>query len=270
VKFASRKLVLLAALAALGVLGLASSALASGGTLSWKGQTWDVSSNASAVVTGDDAAVLTRDTGTSDATLHVNRVEPTSGGASFINANGTPWIEYSYEDNGFYRGVDIFIDSERTGDDPRLQAGSLFACQGLGYLRFDPGSQETFGYAEGCDNSATPGTIGSLRAAGQRHTIYVGERADGTIDYNYDGQWFTSTFLKDNTGPFDFNDVYLRLRGPDGASATFTDFRYGADHPSSKADCKRPGGASQGSDVFKSQGDCVSFFASQNRAGGNP
>lgn len=251
---------------AVAILSLGVPAGASHTNLLWKGQTWDISDNATAVVDGSGNAVITRTIGTSDAQLHVNRVAPLSTvnpTESAINDNGTPWIMYSYVDNGAHRGVDIFIDSEGAAPNPRLQAGSLFTCQGLGYVRYTaPPVMEDFAFAEGCDLDGSTSPIGDLRAAGQAHTIYVGQRADGTIDYNYDGKWFSSSYLKDaGVSPFVWRDVFLRLRGASGTTATFTDFQAGGNHPSSKSDCK-----SSITPPFKNQGDCVSFFSSGNKA----
>ena len=229
--------------------GLAPAALANHTTINWEGQDWEIDHDGIAAVDANGDLTITRTSGTGDVELHVNRIAPTSGGDSFINANGTPWILVSYLDNGESRGVDFFIDDEIHPLNPRLQAGSLFSCSGLGYVRYGPGTEEIV-FAEGCDPST--------RAAGQAHTIYVGQRADGTIDYNFDGIWYSSTFLKDNTGPFDFNDVYLRLRGASGTSATFTDFQYGDNHISSKDDCKGGGWQDYGP-VFKNQGQCIKF-----------
>jgi hypothetical protein len=244
----------LAALAAVPMLlALTGQAIANHTSISWKGQTWDVSDNASAAVDGSGNVTITRTVGNSDAALHINRIEPAPGGDSFVNAEGTPWVRVSYIDNGESRGVDFFIDSERPGDDPRLQAGSLFGCDGLGYTRYTgAGAVEEIVFSEGCENPPvySPGTA---------HTIYVGQREDGTIDYNFDGTWYRSTLLRDNTGAFDFNDVYLRLRGNNGSTATFTDFAAGANHPTSKDDCKKDEWEAHG--VFKNQGSCVSFVS---------
>jgi hypothetical protein len=238
----------IATLCALAALALASSASAA--TLAWEGQTWDITPNATAVVDGNGDAVLTRTLGTADASLHVNRVEPAPGGNSFINDNGTPWVLLGYEDNAQFRGVDLFVDSEVAPFSPRVQAGSLFSCEGFGFARYTaPPTTEEVVFTSGC----------GTRAAGAPHTIYIGQRPDGTVDYNFDGAWYTSTFLKTAVGPFDFNDVYLRLRGTDGSTAKFTRFAAGDDHPANKADCKD--GASVGSGVFKNQGDCVSFMS---------
>lgn len=236
------------------VAALSTQAAASHTTVTWEGQTWDVSDNASATVDGDDNLTITRSTGSSDAQVHINRIAPAPGLNSFVNAEGTPWVRISYIDNGEHRGVDFLIDSERPGDDPRLQAGSLFGCDGLGYTRYGSGAGlvEEIVFGEGCDDGVfSPGTP---------HTIYVGQREDGTIDYNFDGTWYRSTLLRDNTGPFDFNDVYLRLRGANGTTATFTDFDAGANHPTSKDDCKKSSWMDHG--IFKNQGQCVSFVSS--------
>ncbi|MBI2760203.1 MAG: hypothetical protein HYX51_02110 [Chloroflexi bacterium] len=266
-----KKLMLLVVGAAVALSGLTvfrgdTVAFATHTTIAWMGQTWEISDNATAAIDGAGNVVLTRTTGTADATLHINRVLPAPAGASFINANGTPWIQYSYIDNGAFRGVDIFIDDETLALDPRLQAGSLFNCQGLGYARYNLPAIEEIVFGEGAGCGTAPGV--GARAAGQKHTIYVGQRTDGTIDYNYDGKWFTSTFLKDNVGPFDFNDVYLRLRGTSGATATFTDFKYGDNHVAPITDkdgCKNGGWATSVIPTFKNQGDCVSHFATDGK-----
>jgi hypothetical protein len=234
------------------VVALGAQAGATHTTVNWKGQDWDISHNATAAVDVNDHLTITRTTGTSDAQVHINRIAPAPGGDSFVNDDGTPWVRVSYIDNGMHRGVDFFIDSERPGDDPRLQAGSLFGCDGLGYTRYNPAIEEIV-FGEGCEDPAvfSPGTA---------HTIYVGQREDGTIDYNFDGTWYRSTLLRDNTGAFDFNDVYLRLRGASGTTATFTDFDAGANHPTSKDDCKNSTWTDPG--VFKNQGSCVGFVSS--------
>ena len=235
-------------------------------TIIWEGQKWDLTHNGTAAVNAAGDLVLTRTSGTADMVAHINRVAPAPANNSAINANGTPWIRISYIDNGAHRGVDFFIeDDTMPGINPRLQAGSLFNCQGLGYLRYGPvAAIETFGFAEGCDEAAAPGTIGALRAEGQAHTIYVGQRADGTIDYNYDGVWFSSTFLKDATGPFKFNDVYLRLRGAQGTTAVFTNFEAGDGHvfalPQTADDCKKGGWSTFTVPMaFTNQGQCIQF-----------
>ena len=236
------------------VVALGAQAAASHTTVNWKGQTWDISHNATAAVDGDDHLTITRTTGTADAQVHINRIEPAPGLDSHVNAEGTPWVRVSYIDNGQHRGVDFFIDDETHVGDPRLQAGSLFGCDGLGYTRYGSGAGtvEEIVFGEGCDDGVfSPGTA---------HTIYVGEREDGTIDYNFDGTWYRSTLLRDNTGAFDFNDVYLRLRGASGTTATFTDFDAGANHPTSKDDCKK--GVWMDHGIFDNQGQCVSFVSS--------
>ena len=247
----TRRAAALSAMALTTAIGIAvaGSATASGGTVTWKGQTWDVSANATATVDGSDNVTITRDSGTSDATMHVNRLAPLNGTESFVNDNGTPWIEVSYIDNGASRGVDFFVDDETGVGNPRLQAGSLFSSGAIGWAR------------DNANAVADPPVFAvGDRAAGTAHTIYVGERPDGTIDYNVDGTWYMSTEFKDNGEHMDFNDVYLRLRGNSGSTATFTDFQYGDSHVSTKNGCKNGGWQAGG--IYKNQGDCVSHFAS--------
>ncbi len=243
------------------LLAIAAVAMFSGstalGAIAWKGQNWDEPANGTATIVAGNL-VLTRTSGTADVAVHVNRIEPLIGSDSFINANGTPWIKFSYIDNNEQRGVDMFIDDETLALNPRLQAGSLFSLQGLGYTKYGSGVGlvEEVVFAEG----------DGLRVAGQPHTIYVGQRADGTIDYNYDGTWFTSTSQKaGGAAPFDFNDVYLRLRGSTGTTATFTDFQYGDDHgvpPTNKNQCMNGGWVTllraDGTSVTP-QGDCIQY-----------
>lgn len=235
---------------------------AAAGVVVWEGQTWDVNGSGTAVVnttTGD--VELTR-TGTGLLELHVNRVLDPGGGMS-LSASDTPWVEFSYIDDGTsQQGFDLFVEHETHPENFRLQGGSLFTnCDGLGYSRYGSPAVEAFDFAIGCD---TPG-----RAAVE-HTVYVGQRADGTIDWRFDGEWFTSTFLKDRadsqtyTDRFAFNDVHLRWRSA-SSTATFTDFNYGTDHPGpveepadpvTKDDCKNGGFAQYG---FGNQGQCVKF-----------
>ena len=195
--------------------------------LTWKGEVWDVL-NGTAVVNGDGGVDFTR-LAAGQSWLHMV-------GTPDINADGTPWVEFSYTDDGTsYQGIDMFIDSLRVPDDPRLQAGSLFACGALGYARYNIPEVEQIVYPE--DDQACVGP----RPA-EAHTVYAGERSDGTVDYIADGELHTTTFLKEATGPFAFNDVILRWRCrtnalPEwavpcagGETVTFDDFTMGADH----------------------------------------
>lgn len=204
------------ALACALVLGLMGQAKA--GLVNWEGQDW-TESNGSATVDGSGHLTLTA-TANGNAALHVNRLLPSGSGGSgsFINDNGTPWVQFSYIENGT-NGIDFLIDDEVTPGNPRLQAGSLFSLNGIGYTRYGAPAVEEIVFADA-----------SAHAAGTLHTIYVGKRADGTIDFRFDGTWYTSTLLKDQFGgSFNFNDIHLRLRNASsGQSATFTDFQYGS------------------------------------------
>ena len=255
-RFTHRLAITTAAVAAFGFAALPLAHATTGpASFSWKGQTWDVSVNADATVDGSGNAVLTRTAG-GTAELRLNRIAPAPGGESFVNDHGTPWVKFSYIDDGTsYQGIDLFVEDETAVHDQRLQAGSLFNCDGLGYARYDNPAQEqiVFGVGPNCGTA----TAGRTPVA---HSVYAGERPDGTVDYNFDGAWYTTTFLKDNAGAFKFNDIHLRWRGGStGRSVTFTDFQYGDNHVTTKDACKQGGWQSGG--VYKNQGDCVSRFA---------
>jgi|GEM_PF-6552493 len=197
-------------------------------TLAWMGQDWHIEGNGTAMVDGSGNAVIERLSGTADMTLHVNRIMPTDiDDVSWVNQYGTPWVEVTWEDNGEQRGVDVFIDDESHPMNPRVQFGSLFNCEGIAYTKYLAVEEKTVLAGDDCD---VPNAAGS-RSAGDIHTMYVGKRADGTIDYQFDGVWYTSTLLRDQgITDFEFGDVHLRLRGNDGTTATFRSFTYGDDH----------------------------------------
>jgi hypothetical protein len=202
------------------------------GTVAWMGQDWDyqlIGSGTSVSTTIDPVTnylTLSRTGGTGDISLHVNRLLDGSG-QPFINNNDTPWVEVVYEDNGQQTGVDIFIDDETLTHNPRIQAGSLFtSCPQIAYTRYKD-NPPTNSYVE--DMLFEESCLGS-RSAGTVHTVRIGQRPDGTVDFQFDGQWQTSTLIADNFDGFDFNDIYLRLRGSAGTSATFHSFTYGDNH----------------------------------------
>lgn len=196
--------------------------------LAWKGQVWEVR-NGTATVNGAGGVDLTRLAG-GESSLHLVGDAP-------VNAAGTPWVRFDYHDDGSsWQGIDLFLDSEENpGDDPRIQAGSLFSCGTLGYARHSIPAVETIVYPP--DDSACVGP----RPATEHH-LYVGERSDGTVDYHVDGTWHSSTFLKDFSGSFPVKDITLRWRcSPTGAvtwerqcsggeTVTFDDFAMGSDH----------------------------------------
>lgn|GEM_PF-2968918 len=219
--------------------------LASGpASFTWKGVLWNVSANADASIDGNGNAVLTR-TATGENTM-------TFAGDPTINGNGTPWMLFSYEDDAVsQKGFDLFINYNSSGS--RLSAGSLFlGTTGIGYERYSVPAIELPLFCAGC--------TGVGRVAG-RHTIYVGERADGTTDMNFDGVWYSGTFLKDNgQTPFAYAETMLRRRGGAvGSTAIYYDFRKGSNHPAggNKDACKNGGWTASG--LFESQGQCIQF-----------
>jgi hypothetical protein len=186
-------------------------------TVPFAGQTWDVTGTGATAVQSGTSVTLTK--GAGDAALHL-ALDPS------INTNNTPWVQFSYIDSG-HNNIDMFVDSNLAGTDPRLQAGSLFSFQGLGYTRYTQVTPpipavENVEFAQGY----------MARANGDTHTIFAGKRADGTVDYVYDGMAFTSSFLKNAVGgAWGFGTDFLRLRGgSSGDSVTFTDFQFGSSY----------------------------------------
>ena len=218
-------------------------------SFTWKGVLWNVSTNADATIDGNGSAVLTR-----LAELPV----PTGTWLEFagdpaVNANGTPWMLFSYEDDAIsLQGFDLFINHSASG--PRLSAGSLFTVTtGIGYERYGTGLglNEQVLFCAGCPTPA--------RVAG-RHTIYIGKRADRTTDMNFDGVWYSGTFLRDNQPAYVFAETMLRRRGGAvGTSAIYYDFRKGDNHPGggNKDACKDGGWTASG--LFTNQGQCVQY-----------
>ena len=231
--------------AAIAVMGLGSTAGAAHTTVEWKGQTWTISDNGTATVNPNGSLTLTR-SGGGFSQVHVNRLLPAPDGESFVNAEGTPWVMVSYLDNAESRGLDLFVGDETLLTYPRVTGGSLFSCGGIAWTR----------YAAPATTEEEVLCVGT-RSAGAAHTLYMGQRPDGTVDFNFDGTWYTSTLLRDNVGPFDFNDVHLRVREAGGTTGTFTDFRYGDDHVEEKSDCKA--GSWQDYGIFANQGQCVKW-----------
>ena len=222
-----RRLLVLALVAAM-TLATFSNSVQAAEPLLWKGQSWEVSGPGSAEVSGDQAEL--RRTGTGLVELHVNRVLDAQGTAALAAAT-TPWVQFSYIDDGSYEGIDLFVEHEEHPLNFRLSGGSLFSdCDGIGYSRHSNPAQENFDFVVGCP-SDPPGRELT------EHTVYAGRRADGTIDWKFDGAAWASTFLKDaaaanGTPPISFNDIHLRWRDQNrsAGSVTFTDFQWGADH----------------------------------------
>ena len=200
--------------------------------LFWSDLEWSVL-NGEAEINLDGGVDLTR-FGAGETSLRVV-------GATPVVPGDTPWAEFTYEDDGTsYQGIDLFIDSTGAAPNPRLQAGSLFTAELLGYARYTaPPTTEEVVFAESSTNGVGP------RVAGD-HTIYAGQTSTGRIDYNADGTWYSTNFLQDHGAPFDWNDVLLRWRCSDapsvtweqdcsagGQTITFHAFETGTDHDES-------------------------------------
>ncbi len=196
--------------------------------LFWKGLEWELM-NGTAVVNGADGVDLTR-LGSGTAWIHLIGDPP-------VNSAGTPWVEWSYVDDGTsWPGIDMFIDSEVPDPNPRVQTGSLFTADTLGYARY--------GLGGGLTEEIVFPTVdpGPGPRSGDPHTIYVGQAPTGRIDYEADGVRHYSDLLIGNGSPFVWKDVILRWRCDATASVpwervctggetiTFDDFTFGDDH----------------------------------------
>jgi len=180
-------------------------------TISWKGITWDVL-NGTAIVDGSGHLVLTAD-GTGQAVVHVNQIA-TLAGAS------TPWIQLSYMDvTTAGHKIDMLMEDE-AGLYPRFACGSMWTGGEIFALRRQASpTYETYLMFEDTRQNI-------------ERTVYVGKRATGTLDVNFDGKKRSSTYLNQIVGgSWGYKDVYLRLRGAAaGATVTFTNFTYGTNH----------------------------------------
>ncbi len=197
--------------------------------LFWEDLEWELM-NGTAVVNGADGVDLTR-LGSGTAGIHLIGDPP-------VNAGDTPWVQWTYGDDGTsWPGIDMFIDSEVPVPNPRLQAGSLFTSDTLGYARYGPGGAGAI--EEIVFPTVAPGP--GPRSVTD-HTIYAGQAASGRIDYEADGVRYSSDLLIGNGAPFVWKDVILRWRCDatasvtwervctGGETVTFDDFTFGDDH----------------------------------------
>lgn len=223
----------LVAVAVLALSLLAVSGVASATTIQWKGVTFQTQGSGTATVDSNGDLLLTP-TGNSFA-LHVNRLPDGGNAPSPINANGTPFISFSYIDPGVAgQNIDFSIQDETVAGQPRIQAGSLF---GAGQV-----VSATYGDSSAERDANEQYLFYATPRSAETHTVVLGKTADSALYASFDGTQHSSDIFKDAGINFDFNDVLLRVRDGSGSSFLFTDFTFGDNFsPSSVQAVPEPG-----------------------------
>lgn len=213
---------------ALSLLGVSSVVAAT--TIEWNGVTFQTQGDGTASVDSDGNLLLTP-TGTTFA-LHVNRLPSGGSAPSPVNANGTPFVSFSYIDPGVEsQKIDFSIQDETVVGQPRIQAGSLFSA----------GQYASATYGVGADRNTNEEFLffTSPRAAAS-HSVVLGKTADSTLYASFDGEQRSSDIFKAAGIDFDFNDILLRVRNGAGSTFVFTSFTFG-DNFSPSAQVSEPG-----------------------------
>ncbi|GAB3674214.1 PEP-CTERM sorting domain-containing protein [Salinisphaera aquimarina] len=204
-----------------------------GAMINWKGVSFETQGNGTAVVDSNDDLLLTPD---SDAAfgVHVNRLPGGGNGPSPINANGTPFISFSFLDTGIAgQNIDFAIQDETATGQPRIAAGSLFGATQTAVATYGTGAERSTN--EQYLFYTTPRDAVS-------HDVVLGKTADSTIFATFDGEQRSSDIFKNAGIDFDFNDVALRARGASGSTIRFTDLAFGDNFsPASAQDVPEPG-----------------------------
>ncbi len=180
--------------------------------VTWKGLVWDPDgSGGSLAVNGDGNLVVT--SGSPDGadywgTAHINT------SADFRSATN-PWIQVSFLDDGSGPGARLGVEDESAPD----QAWTSFGTKAS--------RSDYYWYWWDVDANTDGLTSLSTRAAGE-HTMKVGELADGSVEYLFDGVLVGHTTTAQVQWTY-FGDVYLdAFTGAIGQSVTFTDFQMGS------------------------------------------
>lgn len=197
---------------------LAVSGVASATSVNWDGATFETQGNGTATLDSNGDLLVTP--GSNSFGLHVNRLPAGGNGPSPINANGTPFISFSYIDPGTAGPkIDFSIQDETVAGQPRIQAGSLFGASQV--------VSATYG-DNGADRNANESYLfyTTPRSAGS-HDVVLGKAADGTLYASFDGEQRSSDIFKNAGISFDFNDVLLRVRSGNGSTFRFTGFSFG-------------------------------------------
>lgn len=199
---------------------LAVSSAASAAMIDWKGVTFETQGSGTAEVESGSGDLLLMPTGNSFA-VHTNRIPDNGNSPSFINANDTPFITFSYFDTGdASEKIDVAVQDESATGAPRAAAGSLFGASKIGVATYGTGSDR---------NTNERYIFSDDPRANVKHDVLLGHTADGTLYFGFDGEQRSSDIFKDEGIDFDFNDVTFRARGASGSTIRFTDFAFGDD-----------------------------------------
>ena len=222
----------LAFAAAIALSFLSVSSVASATSITWKTVTFETQGSGTATI-GSNGDLLLTPNGNSFA-LHVNRLPNGGSAPSPINANGTPFISFSYIDPGTSPYIDFSIQDETVAGQPRIQAGSLFNASQVVSATYGANSTDR-NRNEQYLFYTTPRTAAS-------HDVVLGKTADSTLYATFDGVQLSSDIFKNAGINFDFNDVLLRVRNGSGDTFRFTDLTFGDNFsPSSAQAVPEPG-----------------------------
>lgn len=191
--------------------------------LLWKGIDWDPSIYGSIAVNVGNLEVTTASFGTSSwGTAHYNT--PNS-----FRAAPTPWVKVTFLDSPGTAAGQLWMEDETYNSNYGLNTGTLGAWTQFGaWERADRPNYMIYwwDYDTGLDGFVD---TGFARTAGA-HTLLLGKRVDGTIDYWLDG-WLV--FSTTDITPNYFGDIYLAAHSPGanpGQTIVFTDYQTGTDY----------------------------------------
>jgi len=207
-------------------LVLAVCGVADATTVSWDGVTWDSAFGSIAVVPGPgaDMLVVTTQAYSSDGwcfgAAHYNTPDA-------FRASNTPWVQFTYYDSSastLRSGAEVWMERE-DGAVPTPVVGAAWTQWGTSG---DDPQYGVYWWNEHTDTDGSATNLG-LRTPGF-HTLKMGMRATGQVDYWLDGSLlFTTTSIT----PDYFGDIYLAadsdLAHP-GQTVVFTDYRSGTDY----------------------------------------
>jgi len=153
--------------------------------------------------------------------IELHATDPQSFG---INANGRPWIEWSWIDDHIDRkipNIDMFAEDTRPGKgNNRVAGGSMFGQGILSYVRYDAAN----------GNIEESPSVVTGRKNGQPHTLKIGKDSNGILWFIADGHGRPSSVLKDafEGDHSSWKSLVIRVRrGEPGEDFVFTSLKMG-------------------------------------------